>query len=125
MPVVTGAFALDPVQRQRAHAEARGAFARVGERTEARRLFETGGLRWRFPRSSRPCEAAIVNTGGGVAGGDSYSVSLSPGSARTSPGTCLSSAPRIGWWTVTSLVPSGKVASTWMSWIIEATPSIT
>ena len=79
MPVVTGAFALDPVQRQRAHAEARGAFARVGERTEARRLFETGGLRWRFPRSSRPCEAAIVNTGGGVAGGDSYSVSLSLG----------------------------------------------
>src|SRR6185437_11706969 len=32
---------------------------------------------------------------------------------------------RIGWWTVTILVPSGKVASTWMSWIIEAIPSIT
>jgi urease accessory protein len=79
MPVVTGAFALDPVRRQRAHAEARGAFARVGERTEARRLFETGGLRWRFPRSSRPCEAAIVNTGGGIAGGDSYRVSLELG----------------------------------------------
>ena len=30
-----------------------------------------------------------------------------------------------GWWTVTSLVPSGKVASTWMSWIISATPSMT
>ena len=27
-------------------------------------------------RSSSPCEVAIVNTGGGVAGGDSYSVSL-------------------------------------------------
>ena len=51
-------------------------FARVGARTEPARLFETGGLRWRFPRSSSPCEAAIVNTGGGVAGGDSYSVSL-------------------------------------------------
>jgi urease accessory protein len=48
----------------------------VGTRTEPERLFETGGLRWRFPRSSSPCEAAIVNTGGGVAGGDSYSVSL-------------------------------------------------
>ncbi len=47
-----------------------------GARTEPARLFETGGLRWRFPRSSNPCEAAIVNTGGGVAGGDSYSVSL-------------------------------------------------
>ena len=49
---------------------------RVGERTEPDRLFETGGLRWRFPRSSSPCEVAIVNTGGGVAGGDSYRLSL-------------------------------------------------
>jgi urease accessory protein len=76
---VTHVFGLDPVRRQRAKAEARGVFARVGERTEAERLFETGGLRWRFPRSSNPCEAAIVNTGGGVAGGDSYRVSLELG----------------------------------------------
>src|SRR5260370_3252074 len=74
---------LEPVEprketasRQRARAEARGSFARVGARTEPARLFETGGLRWRFPRSSNLCEAALVNTGGGVAGGDSYSVSL-------------------------------------------------
>ena len=79
MPAVTRVFGLDPVRRQRAKAEARGVFARVGERTEAERLFETGGLRWRFPRSSNPCEAAIVNTGGGVAGGDSYRVSLELG----------------------------------------------
>jgi len=32
---------------------------------------------------------------------------------------------RIGLWTVTSLVPSGKVASTWTSWIISGTPSMT
>jgi urease accessory protein len=69
----------EPANRQRARAEARGSFARVGKRTEPERLFETGGLRWRFPRSSSPCEAAIVNTGGGVAGGDSYSVSLALG----------------------------------------------
>jgi urease accessory protein len=79
MSFVIGAFAPGPVRRQRAQAEARGDFARVGQRTEAERLFETGGLRWRFPRSSRPCEVAIVNTGGGVAGGDSYRVSLSLG----------------------------------------------
>jgi urease accessory protein len=66
-----------PPARQRAAAELRAAFVRVGARTEAARLFETGGLRWRFPRSSNLCEAAIVNTGGGVAGGDSYCVSLS------------------------------------------------
>jgi urease accessory protein len=66
-------------RRQRARAEARASFARVGVHTEPARLFETGGLRWRFPRSSNPCEAAIVNTGGGVAGGDSYSISLALG----------------------------------------------
>jgi urease accessory protein len=76
MLVVTDAAGLDPARRQRARGEARGSFVRVGARTEPERLFETGGLRWRFPRSSNPCEAAIVNTGGGVAGGDSYSVSL-------------------------------------------------
>jgi urease accessory protein len=69
----------DAANRQRARAEARGSFARVGSRTEPARLFETGGLRWRFPRSSNPCEAAIVNTGGGVAGGDTYSLSLTLG----------------------------------------------
>ena len=69
----------DAAVRQRARAEARASFARVGARTEPERLFETGGLRWRFPRSSSPCEAAIVNTGGGVAGGDSYSLSLTLG----------------------------------------------
>lgn len=63
--------------RQRARAEGHATFARVGARTEPQRLFETGGLRWRFPRSSNPCEAAIVNTSGGVAGGDSYILSLS------------------------------------------------
>jgi urease accessory protein len=80
---VTVMDSLSPVEqcghatnRQRARAEARASFARVGVRTEPARLFETGGLRWRFPSSSNPCEAAIVNTGGGVAGGDSYSVSL-------------------------------------------------
>ncbi|HXE25228.1 MAG TPA: urease accessory protein UreD [Roseiarcus sp.] len=71
--------ALDPSARQRARAEAHGVFARTGARTEPRRLFETGGLRWRFSRASNPCEAAIVNTGGGVAGGDSYVLSLTLG----------------------------------------------
>jgi urease accessory protein len=71
----------DPANRQRARAEVRGSFARVGSGTEPARLFETGGLRWRFPRSSSPCEAAILNTGGGVAGGDSYRVSLELGEA--------------------------------------------
>src|SRR6202020_720678 len=84
----------DVANRQRARAEARASFARVGARTEPERLFETGGLRWRFPRSSTPCEAAIVNTGGGVAGGDSYRVSLELGEGAEVEAT-TSSAERI------------------------------
>jgi urease accessory protein len=72
---VTGAGA-DLGARQRTVAEARARFSRAGSRTEPSSLFETGGLRWRFPRSQSPCEAVLVNTGGGVAGGDSYRVAL-------------------------------------------------
>ncbi len=70
------ASAFDPRARQRAQAQARATFQRSGDRTEPSRLYETGGLRWRFPRSTSPCEAVIVNTGGGVAGGDSLRVEL-------------------------------------------------
>jgi urease accessory protein len=65
-----------PRARQRAQAEARASFQRIARRTQPERLFETGGLRWRFPRSTSPCEAVIVNTGGGVAGGDSLRVEV-------------------------------------------------
>jgi len=68
--------AFDPLGRQRAEAEARASFQRIARRTQPERLFETGGLRWRLPRSTSPCEAVIVNTGGGVAGGDSLRVQL-------------------------------------------------
>ena len=47
------------------------AFGRTGARTEIRHVFETGGYRLRMPRSRGPsCEAVMVNTGGGMAGGD-------------------------------------------------------
>jgi urease accessory protein len=61
---------------QRARGEIRAAFARVGPRTEASRVFETGGLRLRFPRAGEECEAVIVNTGGGIAGGDRARIEL-------------------------------------------------
>jgi urease accessory protein len=73
---VIEATPFDPGAPQRARAHARASFARTGSRTEPERLFETGGLRWRFPRSTSPCEAVIVNTGGGVAGGDAYRIEL-------------------------------------------------
>jgi len=50
--------------------------------------------------------------------------STTPSCRMYSPGT-TAQAYRMGSWTVTSFVPSGKVASTWTSWIISAMPSIT
>lgn len=63
--------------RQRARGEVRIEFARAGRRTEARRAFETGGLRLRFPNSGGECEAVVINTGGGMTGGDRAVVTMS------------------------------------------------
>lgn len=55
----------------RAKGELDAAFGRTGVRTEIRHVYETGGYRLRIPRSRAPsCEAVMVNTGGGMAGGD-------------------------------------------------------
>jgi urease accessory protein len=67
-----------PVQSEatsepRARGEVRATFARSGPRTHAARVYETGGLRLRFPTSGEVCEAVLVNTGGGMAGGDHLS----------------------------------------------------
>jgi urease accessory protein len=61
---------------QRARAEIRLVFARAGARTEASEAFETGGWRLRFPRAGGIAEAVIVNTGGGMAGGDRAKIAL-------------------------------------------------
>ena len=67
----------------RVRAELRVGFARAGARTEAARAYETGGWRLRFPRSVGGCEAVVVNTGGGMAGGDQVAITISvePGAA--------------------------------------------
>jgi len=62
--------------RQRAQGHVRATFARAGARTEAARAYETGGLRLRFPHSGAECECVIVNTGGGMAGGDRAKVEM-------------------------------------------------
>jgi urease accessory protein len=62
--------------RRRARGEARAAFARIGAKTAPARVYEAGGLRLRFPHSAGLCEAVLVNTGGGVAGGDRAAIEL-------------------------------------------------
>jgi len=60
-----------PLTPPRARGALRARFERVGAATRIDRLFEAGGVRLRFPRAGAQCEAVIVNTAGGVVGGDS------------------------------------------------------
>ncbi len=45
-------------------------------RTHIGRLFERGALRMRFPRTSGRREAVVVNTGGGITGGDRLAIRI-------------------------------------------------
>src|SRR5579863_3148006 len=63
----------------RVRADLRLDFARAGARTEAARVYETGGWRLRFPRAAGRCEAVVINTGGGMAGGDRVAIAVSVG----------------------------------------------
>lgn len=61
----------------RADSEVRASFALTGDATRLRNRFERGSLRLRTPRSNGGFEAVLVNTGGGIAGGDRLRVDLS------------------------------------------------
>ena len=63
----------------RARGEIRADFAAHGAYTRVDRLYETGGLRLRFPKARDFCEGVIVNTAGGVVGGDHARLSLAAG----------------------------------------------
>ena len=54
----------------RASGEIRAVFEKYPDRTGLARVFECGGLRLRCPRVGPTCEAVIINTAGGIAGGD-------------------------------------------------------
>jgi urease accessory protein len=58
-------------------------FAASAGRTQAIERAESGGYRVRFPRIAETCEAVLINTGGGMAGGDRIraEVSLDPAAA--------------------------------------------
>ncbi len=67
---VSGEVGVFP-KTNRARGELRARFSLAGTRTEAASVFETGGYRLRMPRPhDNGCDAIIVNTGGGMAGGD-------------------------------------------------------
>ncbi|MEA2839472.1 MAG: urease accessory protein, partial [Methylobacteriaceae bacterium] len=58
-------------------------FAASAGRTQAVERAESGGYRVRFPRIAETCEAVLINTGGGMAGGDQMraEISLDAGAA--------------------------------------------
>ncbi|WP_158807111.1 urease accessory protein UreD [Beijerinckia sp. L45] len=57
----------------------RAAFARHGGVTQRVRVLESGALRLRLPRHASPCEGIILNTGGGVLGGDRLDLAFALG----------------------------------------------
>lgn len=78
----------------RARGEIRADFVAHGTTTRVGRLYETGGLRLRFPKARETCEGVIVNTGGGVVGGDHARLSFSAG-ARARVALTTQSAEKI------------------------------
>jgi urease accessory protein len=54
----------------RADSEIRARFVRTGHRTVLVDAYERGSLRLRCPNASQGCEAIMINTGGGMVGGD-------------------------------------------------------
>ena len=63
----------------RAKGQIRAEFSRHGQRTSIARVHETGGLRLRFPNVAHGCEAVILNSGGGIAGGDRHALAFEAG----------------------------------------------
>jgi urease accessory protein len=80
-------------------------FHRSGSRTSLRDLREWGGFRAKLPRTDSLCEAVLINTGGGMLGGDNvdFRVDVAAGAAAQ---VCTQSAERI----YRSLGPTTMVA---------------
>ncbi len=66
--------------RQRVVASAAISVGKIGLRTHAMRVAETGSLRVRFPNVTGPAlEAVLLNTAGGIACGDAFAVAADVG----------------------------------------------
>ncbi len=76
----TTAAAVETFAANRATGRVALSVAAADGRTRRARVHEDGSLRVRFPNvSGDPLEAVIVNTGGGMTGGDRFSVALDVG----------------------------------------------
>ena len=60
----------------RANSTVHAEFVHQAGRTAVARLFEAGGVRLRFPNAGTACEGVLINTAGGMTGGDVVDLSL-------------------------------------------------
>jgi urease accessory protein len=74
--VTAAAIEQDTFAANRARGTIALAVAAVDGFTRRTRVYEAGSLRVRFPNSHDALEAVIVNTGGGITGGDDFSVKI-------------------------------------------------
>jgi urease accessory protein len=81
-----------PVKFQRVDAEGRIAIKRTPRGSVIDRLYQSGAAKIRFPSSSDKsvCEAVLINTAGGLTGGDRLSWAIHAGEAAAL--TCVSQA---------------------------------
>jgi urease accessory protein len=63
----------------RTQSAVRASVMAVAGRSMPDRVFETGGLRIRFPRVGGPVEGVLLNSAGGIAGGDTQDVTITVG----------------------------------------------
>lgn len=63
----------------RAHSEVRAQFTRVGHATRLADCYETGGLRLKLPNADAICEGVLINTAGGMTGGDTARITAAAG----------------------------------------------
>jgi urease accessory protein len=98
--------------------------AAVGGRTRRTRVHEAGSLRVRFPNATAEAlEAVIVNTGGGMTGGDRFAIEIALGEgARLTAGTAA--AEKI----YRSIGPDAEMtvrldvaAGGWLAWLPQET----
>lgn len=85
-PAIAGPFEQPVPASIRAAGGVRLRFERHAGRTFRMQVAESGGYRARFPNTFEPsCEAVLINTGGGMAGGDRMRVeiALGPGAEAT------------------------------------------
>lgn len=81
MPVAAQAPVDSPPRLQRAQGQARVAFHLVEQRTRLLQFYQQGCCKVRLPRPEpgRPVEAVLLNTSGGITGGDRLEYELSLG----------------------------------------------